>query len=380
MKVTQVYNLVNDITKEMIGESAVLKEDLSNVVDVGTAIIDTGNIDNYVNKLTDRIAKTVFVNRKYYGTMPSVYMDAWEYGAVVEKVACEMPTASETDDWKLENGKEYSPNVFYQPTVTAKFFNNKVTFEIDLSFTDRQVKESFNSPTELNAFMSMLVNSVDKSMTVKTEGLIQRVVNNMIGETLLAKKPLTSVNLIECYTQDTGKEIKTSTALTNPDFIRYATMKIKTTADRMRTLSTLFNIGGTAKFTPPEMLNTIVLTDFMNASETYVVSETTTPDILKLTGADTVPYWQGSGEDYSFDSVSKINVKTSTGKTIEQSGIVAVLFDHDAVGVTNLDNRVTSHYNPKGEFYNSFYKMDMGSFNDTNENFVVFYMENMPTK
>ena len=50
------------------------------------------------------------------------------------------------------------------------------------------------------------------------------------------------------------------------------------------------------------------------------------------------------------------------------------MFDRDALGVTNLDRRVTTNYNPKAEFYTNWYKMDAGYFNDTNENFVVFFV------
>ena len=52
------------------------------------------------------------------------------------------------------------------------------------------------------------------------------------------------------------------------------------------------------------------------------------------------------------------------------------MFDRDAVGVSNLDRRVTTNYNAKGEFYNNFFKMDCGAFNDLNENFIVFFVEN----
>ena len=61
------------------------------------------------------------------------------------------------------------------------------------------------------------------------------------------------------------------------------------------------------------------------------------------------------------------------GGSVTYSGILGVMFDRNALGVANMDRRVTSQYNPKGEFYNNFYKMDAGYFVDGNENTVVFF-------
>ena len=44
MKVTQIKDLVNSSLKELHGSSVLLKEDLSNVADVGTEIFDTDNV------------------------------------------------------------------------------------------------------------------------------------------------------------------------------------------------------------------------------------------------------------------------------------------------------------------------------------------------
>ena len=78
MQVKQIYELVNDATKEALGEEAtLLQEDLSNVVDVGTAIANATAYDNYVKALVNRIGRTIFVTRKYKGTIPNVIFDGW---------------------------------------------------------------------------------------------------------------------------------------------------------------------------------------------------------------------------------------------------------------------------------------------------------------
>ncbi len=376
MKVNQIYSIVNDITGEILGKTDLVKEDLSNIVDVGKEIFDSTSVDNYVRTLVDRVGKVIFVSRPYSGNTPSVLMDSWDYGAVVEKISCELPEAVENKSWDLQDGQDYSPNVFYKPEISAKFFNNKMTFEIDMSFTERQIKSSFASASEINSFLSMIYNAVEKSFTVKIDGLIQRTINNMIAETLANDTTgIKAVNLLKMYNEKFGTTLTANNAITDKEFIRFASMTMGLYIDRLSRISTLFNIGGKDRFTSNDMLHVIMLSDFKASANSYLQSDTFHNEFTKLPNAETVPYWQGSGNDFSFEKVSAINVNTSGGKTVSKSGILAVMFDRDAVGVSNLDRRVTTNYNAKGEFYNNFFKMDCGAFNDLNENFIVFFVE-----
>lgn len=388
MKVTQLHTLINAVTQEVLGETAIVQEDLSNVVDIGKQIIDSDNVDNYVKKLVNHIGKVVFVNRLYAGGVPSVLMDSWEYGSILEKISAELPDAVENESWNLKDGQEYSPDVFYQPKVSAKFFNSKVTFEINMSFTEKQVKESFSNAEQLNGFISMLTTSIENSMTIKLDALIMRTINNMVGETIsaeltndegtidLTKSSVKAVNLLALYnaTIPTANALTADKAIVSPDFIRFATYTIGMYSDRISKVSTLFNIENKTRFTPKDLQHVVLLSDFANASSVFLKSDTFNRDEVMLPKHETVPYWQGSGEAYSFDDVSSINIKTSTGKTVVAKGILGVIFDRDALGVSNLDRRVTTNYNPKAEFYTNFYKFDAGYYNDLGENFVLFFI------
>ena len=383
MEVKQIYELMNTVTGEVLGNNAIVNEDLSNIVDVGTAIFNASAIDNYVKSLVNHIGRVIFVDRPYSGNAPSVLMDGWEYGSVLEKISAELPDATENESWELTNGTSYDPNVFYKPTVSAKFFNKRVTFEIPMSFTERQVKESFSNAEQLNGFLSMLYNAVDKSMTVKVDGLVMRTINNMIGETLKADfasgeygggSGVKAVNLLYLYNQRYGATLTADKAITDPDFIRFASYEMGVYMSRMSKISTLFNIGGKDRFTPSDMLHVVLLADFKKAANVFLQSDVFHDSFTELPNADVVPYWQGSGTNYNFNDISALNIKTASGSAVTISGILGVMFDRDALGVTNLDRRVTTNYNPKAEFYNNWYKFDAGYFNDTNENFVVFFV------
>ena len=385
MDIKQIYQFVNTVTNEILGKEDLVKEDLTNLVDIGNEILSAENgFDRYVRSLVNRIGRVVFVNRTYSGSAPSVLMDGWEFGSVLQKIQAELPDATENESWELQNGESYDPNIFYKPIVSAKFFNKRVTFEIPMSFTELQVKQSFTNAEQLNGFMSMLYTTVENAMTVKIDELIMRTINNMSaetvydeyqGEALNTKSSAKAVNLLYLYKQINSEYDKTAKdAIKDPDFVRFATLTMKNYIDRMKKISTLFNVGGKARFTPNDRLHVVMLSDFKNSADVYLQSSTFHDQYTALPNAETVVYWQGSGIDYDFDSVSKIDVKTASNNEVVITGLVAVMFDRDALGVTNLDRRVTTNYNAKGEFWNNWYKFDAGYFNDLNENFVAFFV------
>lgn len=382
MKVEQIYQIINSITSEELGLQTVLAEDLSNIVDIGTEIFDATSVDNYVKSLVNHIGKVVFVNRPYSGSVPSVLMDGWEYGSVLEKITAEIPEATENESWELTDGASYDPNIFYKPVVSAKFFNKRVTFEVPMSFTEKQVKESFSSAEQLNGFMSMLYNAVDKSMTIKVDALVMRTINNMVGETVYAdyaggtlssKSGVKAVNLLYLYNTKYSKSLTAEKAITDPDFIRFASYEMGVYASRLTKISSLFNIGGKDRFTPSDLLHVVMLSDFRKAANVYLQSDVFHNELSALPSAEEVPFWQGSGTGYAFDDISNIKITTASEHSVDIPGVLCVMFDRDALGVTNLDRRVTTNYNAKAEFFSNWYKFDAGYFNDTNEQFVVFF-------
>lgn len=388
MEVKQIYTLINSVSGEVLGKTDIVQEDLTGVVDLGTEVFNANAVDNYVKSLVNHIGKVIFVNRPYAGKVPSVLMDAWEFGSVLEKISADIPAATENDTWDLTDGETYSQDTFHKPTVTAKFFNSKVTFEVPVSITERQVKESFSSAEQLNGFLSMIYSAVEKSMTIKADALIMRTINNMVAETLKADKKafggasvnyasastVRCVNLLKLYNENKGTTLTAAKAITDPEFIRFASYQMGLYADRMQTVSTLFNVGAKERFTPLDMLHTVLLSDFAKAAQAYLYSDTYNKDQVLLPNAETVPSWQASGKNYDFASVSTINVKSASGEAVNVSGVLGVMFDRDALGVCNLDRRVTTTYNAKAEFFNNYFKFDAGYFNDTNENFVVFFV------
>lgn len=385
MKVKQIYEFVNKAVKESIGETAIVAEDLSNIVEIGNAVFNANAYDNYAHSLVDAIGKVIFVTRKYEGFAPKVYMDETEYGSVVEKIRYETPEASENPTWELEDGRSYDQDTFVKPRVTAKFFNGKTTFEVAVSITREQVKESFTSLDKLNGFIDMIYQELDNGMTEKTDSMVQRSINNMVAETILAdygeagldtKSGIKAVNLLKLYNDKFGKTLTVANALYTKEFLQFASYTISMYVKRMKVMSKLFNVTGVKKHTSSDLMHVVLLSDFAKATDSYLESDTYHNELVKLPKYEEVPYWQATGTDYSQNGQLSVKPASDSTKTISITGVLlGVLFDRDALGINNYDRRIPTHRNEHAEFWNIWYKQDCRYFNDLDENFVCFFIQ-----
>lgn len=384
MEMKQIYGIINTVSQEVLGESVLVQEDLGNIVDIGTAVFDNNSFDKFVRSLVDHIGRVVFVDRVYRGRVPSIVRDGFEYGAVLEKLACKLPEAQENESWELQSGTSYDPNVFIAPVVTAHFYNKKVTFEIQISIVEKQFRSAFSSGSQAASFIAMIFNAIENSMTIKLDALIMRTICNMIGETvyddfganaITGGTGVKAVNVLYLYNQTVAEAdaLTAANCMQSPAFLRFASNLMKMYKDRLAVESTLFNIDGEPRFTPADRLHFVVLSEFAAGVESYLQSDTFHDEMVALPEYESVPFWQGSGTGYAFTDTGKVYVTTASNHAETVTGVLGVMFDSDAAAVCNMDRRTTSQYNAKGEFTNNFFKMDCQYLNSLQENFVVFF-------
>lgn len=376
MTVAQVYALLNTITQEVTGQTDLVNEDLSNVVDVGTAVFSATSVDNYVKTLMNKVGKVIAVNRPYKPPYPNIKRESWEYGSVLQKLRCALPVAEANPSWNLQSGVAPDQFTFTPPTVTQQFWNSKVTYDIPMSFTEMQVKESFNSRSEMMAFLGMIENAIQMSKTIKEKALAERAINNFMGEKIADDNGI--VHLITdynaAYTPTTP--LTAAAAVYNPEFLRYASIQIMLYRDRLRDASNIFNTGTIPTFTPEEYQHIVFNAEFIKSVEGYMQADVFHDTLVALPNFERVNFWQGTGDDtYSFADTTKIDVKTASGETVSKGYIVGIIFDRDAIMLCNENDRVTTAYNARGEFINNFYKFDISIFNDTAENGIIFVLD-----
>lgn len=396
MVVNQIASVLNAvIQQEITGEVDLINEDLSNIVDVGkivtTSLTANGNVNDFVKTIIDRVGRVKYVDRTYRSQAPNIVKDSFEFGSILMKVRAEVPDFQENTSWKLgaldgkgiSEASELDPFVISAPTATQQVFNSRVTYEAPITISETMLKQAFTSASEMGRFIAMIENRIQLKMTLSTDALIMRTINNLIGLKLgrAGASPSQSdnvVNLLAIYNAavGAGNTLTAKQALRNTDFLRFATKTIALYKDYLKTASVKYNEGGYLTFTPSDRLKFVVLSEFAKDMETYLYADTYHNEFVTMDGYSTVPFWQTQGDGVDdYDLRSAIDVTCTDGTStfnIAQSGIVAVMFDDEAAAVVNENYRTTAQYNARGEYTNYFYKWDAGYMNDTYENCVVF--------
>ena len=396
MKVTKGIPLVNDIFKEQLGETGVVKEDLSDFVDKGKEYLDAinGDVEIFTGTIADKVGKTEVYNRPYEGVVPSLLVDSWEFGSALERIEVEMPEATEDASQELIDGMSYDPFVFHASQVNVKMFNSKVAWGTEVTIPSDQVKSAFNSAQKMNAFVSSILSGANQSINTRLEGLIRAALNNMTAMTLwdaFGKKTaeatdtsIRAVNLLKLYKDevDPTSTLTATQARSDAEFLRFAVSTMTSYASDMRALSTMFNMGGRPRHTSKDYLGFVMLADFKAKIGTNLLVDAYHKELLELPESETLPFWQGFGDkSRSFEDKSKIHVVTAreagelAGHEVELDGIVAVMYDKEAVMVANQERYVDSIYNPKNRTTNFFYKQHATYINDPNYNFVTFFIK-----
>lgn len=386
VQVNQIYQLVNDAANQTLGREDINVEDLQQLVDTGEAILSTTeNFNTFIGNLLPRINDAWVAIRKYVGYAPNVMVSGREWGAILQKISIEMPDSSSSNPWNLRPGTSYDPNVYNPAKVRQTLFTDRTTHTIKMSITRRQLKAAFSSLAELDAFIAGIFTAIDNRMTMDNDNMVMRTIGNAMAETIYAEYPesdfgtksgVRAVNLLYLYNHQTNVQtpLTVDKCMTDPEFIRFAAYQMGLYHNRLSAFSTLFNLEGFERHTPAEDMKIVMLADFKSAAGVYLQSDTFHNSFTALPEADTVPFWQGSGKNFSFNEVSDIHYNTADNHEVAASGILCCMFDRWALGVRMIDYDIRTHYNADGDFVNYWYEYTAGYYNDKSENMVVFFV------
>lgn len=404
MKYEQIAGVLNNtIMKVITGTQNIsAAEDLSNIVDVGNTVLDyTGasntNYNDFISGLIDQVGKVVFWDRVYRSAAPAIARESWEYASVLMKTRVEVPefrdnashgtntlnglagiwadAVSNSKTANLANYPELDPFEISMPEAEAKFYNEAITFECAITIAEKQLKTAFKSANDMQRFIATIENRISTKRTLATDALIYRTIANFMGLKILDGK---YIDLAASYATETSQTAPATlnAAYNDANFLRYAVKTIDKMRAFMQEASVVYSRGGYLTFTPAEKQKFLLLKDFELALRSNLYSGTYHDEFVKLDGYDTVNDWQGTGTGFG-NNAQRALLKVKTGETINskdtvEAQVVATIFDIDGCCICNEDPRVTSQYNPRGEYTNFFYKWDARYLNDDVENGLVF--------
>lgn len=374
MEVKQIYEVVNSIAEQALGLTELTPTDTS-FVSVGNEVLKSDtNKDAWYNVLVDRIGRTVMSMRSYSANGAELKREPIEWGVVMQKLAIPLPKAKTNDSWNGQTTEAKNPFEKFILEPKQKLFYSISTWEVDATIPDVQLKTAFTSPEAMGAFIDGIFTAVYNSLELSYENTANLCRANFIGRKSKSSNTNAYINLLDRYNAETNAGLTLATCMYDVNFLKYCAMTISLYTTRLATMSTLFNDDDLERHTPKDLQVVNVLADFASRMNVYLQSDTFHKELTALPNYNEVPYWQGSGDDYAFANTSKISVNYDGENNVEVTGIVALVYDRDAMGVTVDNKRSKSIYNPREEYTNYFYKADMGYYNDMSENGIVFYI------
>ena len=376
-KVEQIYTLVNETAKESMGEKAIAVKDVSSLIALGDSVLSSASdTENFLNTLVDRIARTVFSVRRYETDTEGMVRHPFEFGCIVQKIYVDMPEAKQNNSWEI--GKEGYTPVFapvIKPTAKQKLFKGITTWEVDVTIPDYMLRTAFLNETSMATFIDAIFTAMDNMITLALENNANLTRASFIARKLKGGKPCGAINLLHEYNTLTSASLTVEGAMMNAEFLAWASRAINLWVKRMSKMSVLFNEEGYKRHTPKDKIVVNLLQDFTSACDTFLGANTFHDELVKLPMYDSVAYWQGAGESFDFDDTSAINIKIDESNTITKKGIIGIIYDYEAMGVTLNERRSTSERNNHDEYTNYYNKANIGYFNDMSENGIVFYLE-----
>ena len=376
--VNQIYTMVNDAASEALGKSAITAKDTGTLVSLGDQVFSSDtNKEQFYKALTDRIGRTAIAVRAYTAKNRSVKRDEMEWGAVYQKISYKWKNSTTNPSWDAQTQADPF-DVAIGTEAVQKLFSVIGTYSYEDSIPDYQLFTAFTSASAMGAYISGIYTNMANALAVADENLANLAVSTNIAGVLKKGKATQKRNLLAEYKTLSGDaEITVANALTNLNFLKYATREIKTVIDNMTTMSVLYNAeADIPRHTPTDKQVVEVLGLFASASDTYLQADTYHKEMVALPNYEKVVYWQAPGTGFAFDDVSKINIKNENidVSPVEQGGILAFVHDVDSCASIIYRRRSHSIYNPRAERFNIFEKADKGYAVDLSENAVVFYI------
>lgn len=371
MAVKQIYDIVNSVNKQTMGLTDLTVVDEQGLISLGQTVLTTNGLaDTWLNSLAQRIGRTIISFREYKSKYSDMVLDSMQWGNIVQKIKVSMPEATEDESYNLVDGQSIDMYKVANPKVKQTFFTSETPYQFYVTVKRNQLEEAFTSEGAMNGFIGAIYGEVQNAIELSLESLARNCINNFIGEKFKSQK---TINLLAMYNDETGKTLTVNTCLHDKEFLAYCVSRINLYSKYMENMSTEYNDGTQTRHTPKSLQHLRVLEDFESRLETVVQYQAFRDNYVKLNNYHTTSFWQ------SIKKPDEINVNlASDGKPAHYTGIVAVLYDRDALGLYKKDSwNSTTPFNSAGGYYNTYYHHKELYFNDLSENFVVFVIANV---
>lgn len=373
METNQIYELVNDVAQQTMGESALTASDTASLVAMGNAILSSStNTEAFIDTLVQRIGKTMISYRPYKSQLGLMAVSDMTMGAIMQKIKVKMPSAVEDVTTQLIDGQSIDQYIVSKPRSTQKLFVKRTPFTFYVTIQKKWLREAFTSEVAMGSFISAVYGEIENALELSQENLARLCMANFMAS--ISESTNRVINLVTEYNALvlTAEQVTASNALVNEPFLRYALGRMNNISKKMKTMSVLYNDGTETRHSPEGDQRFVSLVDFQTALETQVQWAAFHEQYVKKQNGIEVPYWQAAQSPMNIDLIIEGDDAEQEESTT-LSNIVAFIHDRDALGTYRKEVEVaTTPLNARGLYTNQFWHMNDLYFNDISENGVIF--------
>jgi hypothetical protein len=387
----QIATILNQIVADAQGRTADISaapRDMSQFVAMAESGLSVGT-DPIMTSISTVINRSIFVNRPYTGRFKILEGNSLDWGFQTRKITpLGIDSAQDNPEYTSApaDGTSADQWTVKRPKALQLNFTSAVQWAVqEPTVFEYQLKAAFRGPDELSQFLAMQRQFVLDEVEQQRENLARGTIANMIGAKINTDAANVRHMLAE-YNTLTGLTL-TAQDIYKPEnfkpFVLWLCVELVKASDRMQERTTLYHksIDGATiiRHTPKSMQRALILSDFMREMGGIVLPDTWHTNFVDVIPHETVLFWQ------NINAPDKINITpaqiTSTGahekgKAVQQSNILAVLYDRDAMGYDMINEGMTmTPINAKSRYYNAFHHFINRWWNDTTENGVVFLLD-----
>jgi hypothetical protein len=312
-------------------------------------------------------------------------MDSQKWGAITRKIAIADKAFEDNQAFNLVDGQSIDPWVVNKPEVLQLNYYGFDTYCKSFTIFKDQLDSAFKGPEEFGSFMTMVTQNALDMLEQAKESMARLALDNFIAGKINAQNGV--IHLLTEYNQDVGGSF-TATTIKDPAnfpaFIKWAYARIATLTNMMTERSQMFQIQVTGKeltrHTPFDRQRVYLLNWLLNNIDARVLAETYNYKFLEFADVEAVNFWQ------SIQTPDAINILPvvlqndgtldSPASAVNQSAVMGVIFDEDALGITLQNEEVAvSPYNPRGSYWVEFHKATMRYYNDFSEKGIVLLLD-----
>lgn len=381
MKLTQVATLLNEtIVPNLLGEGTTISADLSNIVDLGTALADVTaeDMQDYAKDLVVGVARNLFDSRAYRSETYGLMNDAREFGGVVQRVKVKLYSAVDSPIWTLQNGQDYFDGTYYGADIDSKIYTKDTIFQVKNSIPVEKFKQSFTSADGVMSLIATIEQQVDNTITMELNGLAKTTLQQMIAASVANGQVihlLTEYNTLAGLSGDDA--LTADTCLYNAPFLRWCAMTIVRLRDLTQDMNKKYNDGTIETFTPADDLRVTLLSEFARSIEFNMEADTFHNDIVSVGEYNVINFWQNSSNSMLPSLGVTAEVKTNVGEAspVTVSGVVGTIFDRYTAGLTARLDKITAQYIANGDYTTYFHHIANSRFIDTRNTGIVLCLD-----